>query len=173
MRGSGGVLTRRPAGRSPARCGFTLAEILIVVIILGILAAIVLPQYKDVQRQACATNLAENLSKIRAHIQVYRNQHAGYPPGADFADQLTKATDFHGDVSATRDATHHYGPYIEQMPANPVTGSRAIRVATTAAEMFTVPAADAGWWYNEVRGEFRADLTDAEEDTEGRAFNQY
>jgi len=155
------------------KSGFTLVEILIVVLILGILAAIVLPQYHDVTTQAQRANLRENLSKIRVHIQVYRNQHAGYPDGSKLGDQMTRSTDFRGDVSAVRDATHFYGPYLEQMPTNPVTNSAAVRVATGAAERFSAPAADGGWWYNQVTGEFYADLRDSHVDDLGARFNQY
>lgn len=152
---------------------FTLVEILIVVIILGILASIVVATYHDVTTQATMTNLKENLSKIRAHIQVYRNQHAGYPDGAHFGDQLTRCTDFHGDVATVRDATHIYGPYIEQMPVNPVTKSRAVRAAGSASERFAAPEADGGWWYNAYTGEFYADLADSHVDDSGTPYNRY
>ena len=157
-------------GRSRA---FTLVEILIVVVLLGILAGVVIPQFSDTVTQARATNLRENLSKIRAHIQVYRNQHAGYPSAARIGDQLTKCTDFSGDVSAASDTTHVYGPYIEQMPANPLMNLRTIRGSSGAAERFTPPSTDGGWWYNEDTGEFFADLTDAHVDDRGAPFNQY
>jgi len=155
------------------RPGFTLFEILVVVILLGILAAIVIPKYWGVTTEASTTNLRENLSKIRAHIQVYRNQHARYPDGDRFAAQMTQATHFNGEVSEVRDADHPYGPYLEQMPANPVSSQRTIRVASSAAVSFSPPAADGGWWYNEVTGEFRADLTDRHVDADGTPFSQY
>jgi prepilin-type N-terminal cleavage/methylation domain-containing protein len=161
----GEVFRRRPA--------FTLVEILIVVIILAILSAIAIPQFMDATTQASMANLKENLSKIRAHIQVYRNQHARYPDGDEVGLQLTFPTDFQGDVVAARDPTHIYGPYLEQMPANPISNSRTVRATSVITERFSPPSTDGGWWYNSATGEFRADLTDHRAGEDGMPYNQY
>jgi prepilin-type N-terminal cleavage/methylation domain-containing protein len=153
--------------------GFTLVEILIVVIILSILAAIIVPQFTDVTTTSRETNLKENLSKIRAHIQVYRAQHAGWPQGVLLADQLTKYTSFHGEVSDTRTATHRFGPYIEQMPANPIGNNRTVRTSANPAEYFPPGDSDGGWWYNNATGRFYADLTDSHVDVQGEMYNRY
>jgi general secretion pathway protein G len=155
------------------RNAFTLVEILIVVIILAVLAGIVIPNITGVTTVSRETNLKENLSKIRAHIQIYRNQHGSFPDGEDFADQMTKHTDFSGDVAETRDDTHRFGPYIEQMPPNPITGSSDVRVEMDGSAYFPAGDEDGGWWYNETNGRFFADLTAAHVDTEGNYYNQY
>jgi prepilin-type N-terminal cleavage/methylation domain-containing protein len=48
-----------------SRKGFTLVEILIVVIILGILAAIVIPQFTQASTEARLSNLKTNLQTVR------------------------------------------------------------------------------------------------------------
>lgn len=48
------------------RKGFTLVEILIVVVILGILAAIVIPQFTNASEEAKQNSLRSNLQSIRA-----------------------------------------------------------------------------------------------------------
>ncbi|MHC4765507.1 MAG: type IV pilin protein, partial [Planctomycetota bacterium] len=53
------------------RQGFTLIEILIVVVILGILAAIVIPQFTDASQEAAASNLRSQLQTIRSQIELY------------------------------------------------------------------------------------------------------
>ena len=153
--------------------GFTLVEIIIVVLLLAILAAIAIPNITGVTVVSRETNLKENLSKIRVHIQVYRNEHADFPDGANLGDRLTKHTDFHGNVSDVRTDTHRFGPYIEQMPANPITGSRGIRISGDPSEYFPPGDVDGGWWYNEVTGRFYADLTVAHVDDQGDYYNQY
>ena len=74
----------------PARIrpsAFTLIEILIVVVILGILAAIVVPQMAQATQDAAATSTYSEAQKIRKHIGVYRVQHNGsYPPVVDGAE---------------------------------------------------------------------------------------
>ncbi|MHC5008992.1 MAG: type II secretion system protein, partial [Planctomycetota bacterium] len=57
-----------------ARQAFTLIEILIVVVILGILAAIVIPQFTDASMEAASSNLRSQLQTIRSQIELYNVQ---------------------------------------------------------------------------------------------------
>jgi general secretion pathway protein G len=157
----------------PTRRAFTLVEILIIVIILGILAAVVIANFADIPSLARETNLKANLSKIRAHIEVYRNQHAGLPNGDRLAEQLTKPTNFVGDVTDVRGGEYIYGPYIEQMPPNPMTGLGTIRTTDDPSAMFPPGDQNAGWWYNEATGRFYTDLADGVTDRDGQAYNRY
>ncbi len=153
--------------------GFTLVEILIVVVILGIIAGIIVPSFSDVTTVSRESNLKENLSKIRAQIQVYRAQHGDWPDGASFTDQMLKYTNFQGQVADQRSAEFHYGPYLEQMPVNPVSGDNAVRSSNDPAQYYPPGDADGGWWYNETTGRFYADLTGIHTDTHGGAYNRY
>jgi len=111
--------------------GFTLVEILIVVVILGILAAIVIPQFTSASESAKASSLVSQLQTIRSQLELYQVQHNGnYPDamtdGADGADptwpQMTSRTDQGGTVGTT-DGTHDYGPYLQKFPKNPFVDS--------------------------------------------------
>lgn len=65
-------------GRRNGR-GFTLIEILIVVVIIGILAAMVVPKYVDVSADAQESAVKKDLQTIRAQIELYKFD-TGSPP---------------------------------------------------------------------------------------------
>jgi len=141
--------------------GFTLVEILIVVIILGILAAIVIPQFTQASTEARLSNLKTNLQTVRSQLLLYATQHRDTPPGALFATQLTQWTDISGDVTTSADATHTFGPYLQSIPMNPISNLNSVRIVTGATTVFAAPTTDGAWWYNSTNGEFRADLKDS------------
>src|SRR5436190_1471844 len=119
---------------------FTLIEILIVVVILGILATIVLPEFSNASNTARDSALKDDLRYLRTQVAVYKAQHhdvaPGYPGGdktkpataSDFVAQMTTHTDDAGNVSALGDATYKYGPYLNAVPANPLTKLTGVRL---------------------------------------------
>ena len=84
--------------------GFTLVEILIVVVILGILAAIVIPQFTQASTEARESSLVSNLQTIRSQIELYKIQHNDNPPtdATTFEAQMTGLTDVDGNAAAAR-----------------------------------------------------------------------
>jgi len=120
---------------------FTLIEILVVVVILAILAAIIIPQFRNAGIEAKASSLSTDLQRIRLQIELYRTRHNGNPPTlANFAAQMTGKTDMNGDTSGT-----DFGPYLISIPVEPFTGSNAISAADTE-----------GWNYDETTRRFWA-----------------
>lgn len=73
------------ADRSPRRSGFTLIEILIVVVILGILASIIVPQFADAQSSTRAAAMRTQLKTIRGQISAWRIQNGNAMPGGSSA----------------------------------------------------------------------------------------
>jgi type II secretion system protein G len=76
------------------RRGFTLIEILTVVIILGILAALVVPNMTGFMSEATTSAARSQLSAVRGQIEMYRLRHGGVTPiasGADGTDALWEA----------------------------------------------------------------------------------
>jgi len=158
-----------------ATSGFTLVEILIVVIILGILAAIVIPQFTEASQDARVSSLMTNLQTIRSQVLLYKAQHLEVFPGAggaDFADQMTEYSDQNGNTNATPSTSYPYGPYLQSVPKNPVSNDDAVRIITDGSTTFSAPTADAGWWFNTATGEFRADLKDGHTTTDGTKMNE-
>ena len=71
-------VTQRPAGHR-AQAGFTLIEIMVVVVILGILAAIVVPKVLDRPDQARATAARQDIGGLMQALKLYRLDHGSYP----------------------------------------------------------------------------------------------
>jgi len=70
-----------------ARKGFTLIEILIVVVILGILAAIIVPQFTNAADDASISSARTQLQSVRAQVELYYSQEGNYP--ANYAAMVT------------------------------------------------------------------------------------
>jgi prepilin-type N-terminal cleavage/methylation domain-containing protein len=166
------------------RGGFTLIEILIVVAILGILAAIVVPELSSASRQAREGVMKDDVRFMREQILRYRIQHddiapgypagnpAGAPTSADFVAQMTLYTDFRGNTAAAYSDTFRYGPYLTKIPDNPLTGVSGIDVVVNGAAL---PAPDKtqpyGWIYKPETLEFVPNMPGA--DLDGKAYTSY
>ncbi|MEM8546479.1 MAG: type II secretion system protein [Cyanobacteria bacterium P01_H01_bin.119] len=62
------------------QAGFTLIELMIVMVILGILAAIALPTFASMTRRARYSEARLQLNAAAKQIQLYRLEHGSYPP---------------------------------------------------------------------------------------------
>ena len=120
--------------------GFTLVEILIVVVILGILAAIIIPQFTSAAEDSKLSNLVSNLQSVRAQLELYKMHHNETYP-TNITTQLTSKTDSDGTVNASG----AYGPYLYVFPANPFIDDAAAAVKTSGA-------AGEGWSYTAGTG---------------------
>ena len=139
--------------------GFTLVEILIVVVILGILAAIVIPQFSEASSEARVSSVKSNLQMVRSQIELFKIQHNEYLPGetgtATFFTGLTEKTDMYSDL----DAAGKYGPYMQDFPTNALNdlGSAAagaeINILATGIRAIS---ATNGWGWDTSNGDFYA-----------------
>ena len=135
--------------------GFTLVEILIVVVILGILAAIVIPQFSEASSEARESSVKSNLQMVRSQIELFKVQHNETQPGdvsgaanaVTFVAALTSKTDGTGALSDTGD----YGPYVQSFPVNAYNNLATVTEGTTTP---TEAATGYGWFYNTSTGDF-------------------
>jgi general secretion pathway protein G len=146
--------TREEDNNMQAKRGFTLVEILIVVVILGILAAIVIPQFTQASTEAKTNSLCSDLQTLRSQIELYKVQHNDTAPALlTFENQMVYTSDIAGavsnPVSKARAGLFQLGPYLERVPENPFNGLATIGAAGTVDN-------SVGWGYDPVTGEIRA-----------------
>jgi general secretion pathway protein G len=126
--------------------GFTLVEILIVVVILGILAVVVIPQFVGASESANASSLSQNLQLIRGQLELYQAQHNGIYPDlvTNGWDQLKESTDSSGNTTG-----NSFGPYLRNEPRNSFTNSSIVIAAGPGA-------ITDGWIYDMATGSITA-----------------
>ena len=166
------------------RSGMTLIEILIVVVILGILAAIVVPELTSASRQAREGVMKDDCRFMREQILRYRIQHDDVPPGypggsmsavpteADLIAQMTRYSDFRGNTAAAYTDIFRYGPYLTRIPDNPLTGLSGIHVVPNGG---VIPPPDRsqpyGWIYKAETMEFIPNMPGT--DLDQRPYTSY
>ena len=162
---------------------FTLIEILIVVVLLGVMAAIVIPSISRSGTCARESALASNLNLLRRFILVYKSHHLevapGYPDGnttaapteAAFKAQATLASKPDGETAAVGALGYDRGPYLSKVPANPFNQLDTIEMLANGEDFPAAGDNSHGWAYKAQTGEIRSDSTGA--DAGGRAYYDY
>ena len=123
---------------SPGRAGFTLVELIAVVVILAIISAVALPRFFDYQTQARAAACRGTLGGVRSGVAAFYADRAvatgtpAYPSLAELTDGSTMQ---------------------EALPANPYNDSSDVQSATSLQALSrTVIAGGAGWAYYDGSG---------------------
>lgn len=114
---------------------FTLVEILIVVVILGILAAIVIPQFTRASEDAQVGNVETQLQTIRSQLELYRVRNNGQPPSLGS-----------GANSGWNDLVSDQ--FLRTAPLNPRTGTATIVAGTQADSQVPATSGGTGWIYD-------------------------
>ena len=92
------------------RRAFTLVEMLLVVTIIGILAALVVPKIMGRSEQARVTAAHADISGIKTALDAFEVDNGYYPKGNNGLGDL---------VQAPRDARNWHGPYLDRIPTDP------------------------------------------------------
>ena len=133
--------------------GFTLVELLFVVIILGVLAAIVISQFTETTSDANESALASSLQRVRSQIELYKTEHLSNVPGLQ-ADGSVNTADFIADLTGKTDmagaAGTDYGSYLLSFPVNPFN-----LLATLSVGAVACPGDNStGWYFNTTSNKF-------------------
>ncbi len=123
--------------RSP---GFSLVELVIVIVIIGIIAAIAVPRFSRATGSATARQVQASSVILQNALDLFVAEHAPgvlATTGSGIVTQLTTTTQFDGTAGPD------YGPYLRSMPTNLSIGDTVTGLAIDG----TCDAADApcGW----------------------------
>ncbi|MEQ9616951.1 MAG: prepilin-type N-terminal cleavage/methylation domain-containing protein [Phycisphaerales bacterium] len=123
--------------RRMAHKGFTLVEILIVVVILGILAAIVIPQFANASNDALKGTLQTQLQTISSQVELYRVRNVGNYPA-----NITTAANNNGWAELIDEG------YLKEEPRNGYTGSTLLVDGVEADAIAQTSASANGWYFD-------------------------
>ena len=114
---------------SRAHRAFSALELTIVLVLVGLILSALAPQIQGgLQKKRQQSKFYVQLLQLQ--VQRYCEDHQGSPPG-ELSD-LTKVTDQAGRVvdlaGRSADEGPTFGPYLEELPLEPVSGSRGVLV---------------------------------------------
>jgi prepilin-type N-terminal cleavage/methylation domain-containing protein len=149
--------------------GFTLVELVVVVMILGILAAVAAPKLLGTSAAAADNGLKQTLAVVRDAIERYSAEHGGALPG-----ELNTEADFKADIGPYLRGAFPICPVAEEDDVVKITSNGATDLETVA-----VTTGDGSWHYNSGSGPFggqficdSAELTRSDDDDPALKYNQ-
>jgi len=159
-------------------------ELIIVVAILGILAAIVLPEFQGHVQQAKEAAAKGNLRMLREAIERYAADHNGVPPGYNLNDTsnisnsytillqlVMKVSNSKGELAAIGTEGYPYGPYLFEIPQNPFNRQSGLSLISNGGTFPIEPSGVGGWYYKPQDKEIRLNWTGT--DSEGVPYYNY
>ncbi len=123
--------------RQVGQSGFTLIELVVVVLVLGIIAAVVAPRLMDYVGSAEESTARQNLGILRDAISNYRTRTGAYP----------------GDLGTEADLKADLADYLNKFPENPLKEKDTVAVQTTGAPLTTTVGGPIGSRYDNVTGQ--------------------
>ena len=129
-----------------SRNGHTLVEMILVVIIIGMLAAIIVPGYQRQSKRTAINATKTNIETLRTAIAVYYESEGTYPTG-----------DLSGLISAPSGAK-----YLGAIPFEAISNKNSVT---------NVPDYQGGWFYNQTTHLIYVNLTGG--DMEGTPYSAY
>ena len=146
--------------------GFSLVELMIVVAVLGILAAIVVPQFLGYSTQAREAVAKDSLALLRGAIELYTAQHDDVPPGYRDDDVATppRAIVFYRQLILEN-------RYLSEMPENPFNDLTTVKIIGDSEAFPARGLGGFGWVYQPATKTIALDWPGA--DKKGISYFEY
>ena len=136
--------------RRPSHGGFTLVELLIVIIIIAVLAAVAIPKFANSSTRSKEGTLKSNLKIVRNSVEMFRadtglspldiqdmtTEPGGTTAGAPPTQGLSKT-----GATVTIPSGTFRGPYLATEPNDPISGSAFTYTSTGALSGTVKPSA--------------------------------
>ncbi len=148
------------------RPGFSLIELVIVVVIIGLVSAIAIPRMASATENSRAAALVANQALLTKAVEHYAAEHNGQHPGEDASGNVsTDSRSFmsrlieHTDESGALEASGIFGPYLRSLPTNPYNDNAIIRIDGPASATGL-----AGWRFSSATRTFQPDHAETAQD---------
>jgi len=124
------------------RLGVAINDIVVPLVVLGLVAAVVVPQFTRAGLVSAAESVKQPLRTVNAAVELYRAQHKDAAP--DLSNGWTPLVTRSDECGRTDGGEARlFGPYLPQPPVNPVTGGTTISSA---------PRRGTDWWWDAATG---------------------
>lgn len=143
--------------------GFTLIELMIVVAIIGILAAVAIPKFSDMLEKAREGATKGNVGAIKSAITIYYGDQNGTWPTSIDPSSNSVFSKYLSIVPAVK-VTHAFSGSTSTL-----SGTSSVLTSTTAAP--TLSNTTDGWIYNTASGDIW--VNNNQTDTRGTAYSSY
>ena len=99
--------------------GFTIVELLIVIVVIGILAALVITTYTGIQKKARDTERKTDINALHGQVEAYQAQNGKYPTLDELNDATFRSNNLKGlDPAALKDPNGAAGTLVDTPGAN-------------------------------------------------------
>jgi type II secretion system protein G len=117
--------------------GFTLVELLIVIIIIAVLAAVAIPKFANSSQKSKESALRAELKLMRSAIEMFKNDNGGVPNElADLAKEIGDTPKYwNGTAAVNCTAGNYKGPYMSSINKDPVDSSQDFAYVNTTGKV--------------------------------------
>jgi general secretion pathway protein G len=132
-----------------------------VVVILGILAAIIIPQFSNASQSTRISSIQTQLQTLRSQLQAFQIQHNSNYPVLDSTWAIMLNPSGSADTGPGAGTGTAYLPYLRAVPQNPLVPSAVNTAVNTSWDGVTPPSISAsketyGWYYQASTGNIAA-----------------